>query len=83
MVHRGEILELQIEDLAFGGQGIARMRSEDGDFVLFVENAFPGQIVRAKVEKKRKRHAECKLLDIVKRSPQEIELPYQEISGAP
>ena len=83
MVHRGEILELQIEDLAFGGQGIARMRSEDGDFVLFVENAFPGQIVRAKVEKKRKRHAECKLLDIVKRSPQEVELPYQEISGAP
>ena len=83
MVHRGEILELQIEDLAFGGQGIARMRSEDGHFVLFVENAFPGQIVRAKVEKKRKRHAECKLLDIVKRSPQEIELPFQEISGAP
>lgn len=83
MVHRGEILELQIEDLAFGGQGIARLRSEEGDFVLFVENAFPGQLVRAKVEKKRKRHAECKLLDIIKRSPQEIELPYQEISGAP
>jgi 23S rRNA (uracil-5-)-methyltransferase RumA len=83
LVHRGEILELQIEDLAFGGQGIARLRSEEGDFVLFVENAFPGQLVRAKVEKKRKRHAECKLLDIIKRSPQEIELPYQEISGAP
>ncbi len=83
MVHRGEILELQIEDLAFGGQGIARLRNADGEFVLFVENAFPGQLVRAKVEKKRKRHAECKLLDVIQRSPQEVSLPFQEISGAP
>lgn len=83
MVHRGEILELTIEDLAFGGQGIARLRSDEGEFVLFVENAFPGQVVRAKVEKKRKRHGECKLMEVLQRSPQEINLPYQEISGAP
>lgn len=83
MVHRGEIIEVQIEDLAFGGQGIARLRSEEGEFVLFVENTFPGQIVRARVEKKRKRHGECKLLDVITRSPLEQSLPYQEISGAP
>lgn len=83
MVHRGEIIEVEIEDLAFGGQGIARLRSEEGDFVLFVENTFPGQLVRAKVEKKRKRHGECKLLEVLRRSPQEKMLPYQEISGAP
>jgi len=83
VVHRGEIIEVEIEDLAFGGQGIARLKSEAGDFVLFVENTFPGQFVRAKVEKKKKRHGECKLLEVLRRSPQEIELPYQEISGAP
>lgn len=69
--------------MAFGGQGIARLSSETGDFVLFVENTFPGQRVRAKVEKKKKRYAECKLMEVLERSPQEIQLPYQEISGAP
>lgn len=83
MVHRGQILDLEIENLAFGGQGIARLRSEEGEFVLFVENTFPGQIVRAKVEKKRKRHGECKLIEVLQRSPLEVSLPYQEISGAP
>ena len=83
MVHRNEIIEVVIEDLAFGGQGLARLRSEEGDFVIFVENTFPGQKVRARVDKKRKRHAECKLVEVIERSPVEVMLPYQEISGAP
>ena len=69
MVHRNQVLELEIEDLAFGGQAIARLRSEEGEFVLFVENAFPGQKVLVRVDKKRKRHAECKLIDVIERSP--------------
>jgi tRNA/tmRNA/rRNA uracil-C5-methylase (TrmA/RlmC/RlmD family) len=83
VVHRNEIIEVVIEDLAFGGQGLARLRSEEGDFVIFVENTFPGQKVRARVDKKRKRHAECKLVEVIERSPVEVMLPYQEISGAP
>lgn len=83
MVHRNQIIEVKIDDFAFGGQGLARMKSEEGDFILFVENTFPGQLVRARVDKKRKRHAECKLLEVLERSPLEKELPYQEISGAP
>jgi 23S rRNA (uracil1939-C5)-methyltransferase len=83
VVHRNQIIEIKIDDFAFGGQGIARMKSEEGDFILFVENTFPGQFVRARVDKKRKRHAECKLLDVIERSPLEKELPFQEISGAP
>ncbi|MEX1190452.1 MAG: 23S rRNA (uracil(1939)-C(5))-methyltransferase RlmD [Brumimicrobium sp.] len=83
MVKRGEELELKIEDLAFGGKGIARIKDEKGAFVLFVQNAYPGQRVLARVSKKRKKHAECKLLKILERSPQEVEIPYQEISGAP
>lgn len=83
MVHRNQIIEVKIDDFAFGGQGIARMKSEEGDFILFVENTFPGQFVRARVDKKRKRHAECKLLEVLERSPLEKSLPFQEISGAP
>jgi 23S rRNA (uracil-5-)-methyltransferase RumA len=83
VVHRNQIIEVKIDDFAFGGQGIARMKSEEGDFILFVENTFPGQFVRARVDKKRKRHAECKLLEVLERSPLEKPLPFQEISGAP
>lgn len=82
-MNRGDIIELDITGFAFGGNGIAKIPTAEGDFVLFVENAFPGQKVRAKIEKKRKRHAECKLVEVIERSPEEKMLDYQEISGAP
>jgi 23S rRNA (uracil1939-C5)-methyltransferase len=82
-MNRGDILELQITDFAFGGKGIAKIPTEQGDYIVFVDNTFPGQVVKAKVETKRKRHAECKLIEVIKRSDIEIKLDYQEISGAP
>lgn len=84
MINRGQEIELLISDFAFGGKGIAKLPMEDGgEYVVFVTNAFPGQKVLAKIEKKRKRHAEAKLLQVVERSPQETQVPYQEISGGP
>jgi len=83
LIKRGQTIELVIEDMAFGGKGIARLHDENGAFVLFVQNAFPGQKVLARIVKKRKKHAECSLLKVLERSPQEVESPYQEISGAP
>jgi 23S rRNA (uracil1939-C5)-methyltransferase len=83
LVNRGETITLEIADLAFGGKGIARLKTEQGDFVLFVENSFPGQKVLVRISKKRRRHAECQLLKILERSPIEQEIPYQMISGAP
>ena len=43
MFHRGEIVELEIEGYAFGGRGIARIPSAEGSYIVFVDNAFPGQ----------------------------------------
>lgn len=83
MIKRGQTIELTIEDLAFGGKGIARIHDEKGAFVLFVQNTFPGQKVLAQVKKKRKKHAECSLIKVLERSPQEVISQYQEISGAP
>lgn len=83
MVNRGALVELNIKDLAFGGKGIARLSDGDGEYVLFVENAFPGQKVLARVKKKKKRFAECKLVAVLERSPEEIQSDFQEISGAP
>lgn len=82
-MQRGELVELVISEYAFGGRGIAKVAQEDGHYVVFVDNTFPGQVVSARIEKKRKRHAEAKLMEIVKRSEEEVVLPYQEISGAP
>ena len=43
--------EIVVEDLAYGGRGIAR---QDG-LVWFIDGAIPGQKVRVRIRKKRKR----------------------------
>jgi 23S rRNA (uracil1939-C5)-methyltransferase len=80
---RGEIIEVDIIDVAFGGNGIAKISTEQGDFVVFVPNTFTGQRVKARITNKRKKHAECKLVEIVNKSSLELDVPYQTISGAP
>lgn len=82
-VKRGEVLELKIEDYAFGGKGIARIRNEHGEFVVFVPNTLPGQLVKAQVKKTSKKYAECKLFEVLEPSEDEITMPFQEIPGAP
>ena len=81
--HKGQKLRLTIEDMAFGGKGIARVETEKGPFVVFVQNAFPGQVVDAQVAKCKARHAECRLLRVVEPADFEVDLPYQPIPGAP
>ncbi|WP_299627348.1 23S rRNA (uracil(1939)-C(5))-methyltransferase RlmD [uncultured Tenacibaculum sp.] len=82
-VKRGEIIEILIEDYAFGGKGIGRIRNEHGEFVVFVPNTLPGQLVKARVTKSQKKYAECKLVDVLKASEDEIPSNYQEVPGAP
>ncbi len=82
-VKKGQILEIEIEDYAFGGKGIGRIKNEEGEFVVFVPNTLPGQIVKAQVKKSSKKYAECKLSEIIKHSNDETDVPYQEIPGAP
>lgn len=83
MFNRAEVVSLQITGYAFGGRGVAKIPTENGDYVVFVDNAFPGQTVKARIAKKRKRHAEAKLIEVVERSPLEKISDFQEISGAP
>lgn len=82
-VKRGEVIELLIEDYAFGGKGIGKIRSEHGEFVVFVPNTLPGQLVKARVAKSQKKYAECKLIEVLKPSEDEVAMDYQEIPGAP
>ncbi len=82
-VKRGEVLEILIKNYAFGGKGIGKISNEHGEFVVFVPNTLPGQLVKGQVAKISKTYAECKLIDIIKPSEDETEIPYQQIPGAP
>ncbi len=67
-IKKGTEANLTIESLAFGGKGIAKV----DDFVIFVKNAIPGQIVRAFIYKKRSGYAEARPLEILEESPNAI-----------
>jgi 23S rRNA (uracil1939-C5)-methyltransferase len=70
-VQRGDELELEIDSLAFGGNGVARL---DG-FVVFVRRALPGDTVRATVTKVQRRHAEAEATEIVEAGPRRVDAP--------
>jgi 23S rRNA (uracil1939-C5)-methyltransferase len=80
---KNQILELEIVDSAYGGKGIAKFPTEQGDYILFVPNTIKGQKVNARIVKRKNTYAECKLVDVISLSKNEIEVPYQPISGAP
>ena len=83
-VKKGTPLEnVVIEEMAFGGEGVAKMPTEQGDYVLFVKNSLPGQVVTAKVIKKKRRFAKCKLVKVTQPAAEEVDIPYQPIPGAP
>jgi len=57
IVRRDDVLELTIESLAFGGEGVARVRSGDKPLVVFVEDVVPGDVIQAKIGVKKKNFA--------------------------
>src|SRR5438034_9812573 len=70
-VARDQELELTIESLAYGGNGVARL---DG-FVLFVRRGLPGDRVRARVTKVKRNHAEALATEVLVPGPQRVEAP--------
>ena len=70
-MQRDEELELRIDSLAFGGNGVARL---DG-FVVFVRAGLPGDTVRARVTKVQRRHAEAVMTEVLEPGPQRVEAP--------
>jgi 23S rRNA (uracil1939-C5)-methyltransferase len=67
---RGDELELSIDSLAFGGEGVARLG--DGGYVVFVAGAIPGDRVRAVVHKRKRSYAHARTLEVLEPSPERI-----------
>jgi len=74
IIKKGDLVELNIIDLAFEGKGIAKIKSDlnDKDFVVFVEGAYPGDLVNAVITKKKKSYAEAKTQNVILNSPNRV-----------
>jgi 23S rRNA (uracil1939-C5)-methyltransferase len=70
-VKRGEELELRIDSLAYGGNGVARVNG----FVVFVRGGLPGDLVRARVSKAKRGLAEAVAQSVLEPSSERVEAP--------
>src|SRR4051794_41884212 len=70
-VTKDQELELEVESLAYGGNGVART---DG-FVVFVRRGLPGDTVRARVTKVKRSHAEALATEVLVPGPARGEAP--------
>jgi tRNA/tmRNA/rRNA uracil-C5-methylase (TrmA/RlmC/RlmD family) len=61
----GQRVTATITDIAFGGEGVARV----GEFVIFVPFVIVGEEVEAEVTEVKKRFARARLLQVLKSSP--------------
>ena len=57
-----------VDSLAYGGRGVARY----GQLVIFVSRALPGDQVRARVTKLKRRHAEARMVELLEPGPGRI-----------
>lgn len=74
-----EYAELTIESIGFEGKAIARHEG----MVYFVEGGIPGDIVRAELRKRKRKHVEARTVDILRPSPMRIQpvCPYFQDCG--
>ncbi len=70
-IKKGDILELRVEKIVYGGRGLA-YRNE---MAIFVEQAIPGDIVEARIFRVKKNFAEARLVRVIEPSPHRIIAP--------
>ena len=68
---RGDLLDLAIDDLAFGGEGVGRV---DG-YVVFVRGGLPGDRLRVRMVEARSRFGRAAVESVVAPEPDRVEAP--------
>jgi tRNA/tmRNA/rRNA uracil-C5-methylase (TrmA/RlmC/RlmD family) len=68
------VVDLEIEDVAFGGKGVAREQGK----AVFVPYTIESEIVSAEIVREKKQFAEAELIEVKERSPDRVEAqcPY-------
>ncbi|HEY6069140.1 MAG TPA: 23S rRNA (uracil(1939)-C(5))-methyltransferase RlmD [Gaiellaceae bacterium] len=64
-------VELRVDRLAYGGNGVARLNG----FVVFVRRGLPGDTVLARITKVQRRHAEALATEVLEPSPLRVDAP--------
>ena len=70
-VRKDDEIELRIDRLAYGGNGVARLNG----FVVFVRRGLPGDLVRARVTKVKRSHAEATAVELLEPGAERVEAP--------
>jgi 23S rRNA (uracil1939-C5)-methyltransferase len=67
----GDAIQFPIHDIAFGGKGVGRAEG----LAIFVPFVITGEVVTARLTKKKKKFAEAELLSVDQPSPDRVEPP--------
>src|SRR6266853_4312842 len=72
--HRMRVVDLRIEDVAFGGKGVAREQGK----AVFVPYTVESELVSAEIVREKKQFAEAELVEVKQSSPDRVEpqCPY-------
>ena len=73
---KGQIIDLEVTSLAYGGMGI----SYYDDIVVFVKGGIPGEKLKAKIYKKKKKYLEAYPVEQIKKSKKSV-IPHCEHFG--
>jgi 23S rRNA (uracil1939-C5)-methyltransferase len=77
---KGDVIQIKIDRYAFEGKGIGKVdldnpseNSEPDSFIVFVNGAYPGDIVSAKIKKLKKSYAEAVVEEVISPSQQRVQ----------
>lgn len=70
VVNKNDIIEIKITDLSHQGLGVGHIEN----FPLFIENALPGEAVKAKVTHVGRRHGHGFTTEMLEKSPHRVEI---------
>lgn len=77
---KNQYVDLDIEDLSHEGLGVGKLEG----YTLFVKGALPGERIKAKIMKMKKRYGFARLIEVYEASPHRIEPPcpiYKQCGG--
>ena len=74
---RGDVLELRVESVAHGGAGVA----PPDRYVVFVDGAFPGELVRAEVHRAKRDYANARAVEVLEPSPDRVPIRCDHEGG--
>ena len=70
-IKKGQLIEVDITDVAFGGRGLVRING----LAVFVDQAVPGDRATIRIYKKKKNYAEARVVELIESSPYRIQAP--------